>query len=314
MSKNWVVLAGKQVIVLFCVTLLVVLISSCNLFFSSPHGRENINDPAAQITAFTAVPSGDNSVVTMWNWKDLPSWLNDERITEIKIQHSILGYPDNYIFFAGQSFTDNNEWQYEWDSLIPGITHYYSLFAKVSDKDKDDYWLAPLKAKAKLPGTYKEAQSYTIQTYEVDDTGPPFVTPGVLSTTVNGSFVLVLELGFPADVFVDSAYIDVGMLTTSGAVRIFPIIRDWDKSGNDQHTWDQLWFNDQYDYAVDDSLSMLVDTAGAANPSPIDITDIVRKTAISGPIEFIFKEDNSTPETVTINNMVDFLVINYYED
>ena len=126
--------------------LVLVILSfffSCNLFLSSPHGRENLDDDAAQITAFTAVPSSDNSVVTMWNWKEPPVWLNDERITEIKIQHSILGYPDNYIFFAGETFTNTSIWQHEWTDLIPGITHYFSLFAKVSDNDKGDFWCAP---------------------------------------------------------------------------------------------------------------------------------------------------------------------------
>lgn len=300
-----------KIFVFSLLVLTIIIFNSCNLFFSAPHGRENIDDPAAQITAFTAVPSSDNSVVTMWNWKELPSWLNDERITDIQIQHSIFGYPENYIFFAGESFTNENKWQHEWDNLIPGITHYFSLFAKVSDDDKGDIWFAPLKAKAKLPGKYLVSQPFTIQTYEVDDTG--IITAGILGTAVDDWTVFVLELEIPKDIFVESAYIDIVKLTTSGQVRIFPVTRDWNKSGPDYHSWEQLSFNDQYDYAVDDKVSMVINTGGAANPSSIDITDIVRKTAIIGPSEIIIKQENFTSETVTINDVNDFLIINYYK-
>ena len=302
-----------KVFIIILLMLIIILINSCNLFFSSPHGRENLDDDAAQITAFTAVPSSDNSVVTMWNWKDPPGWVYDDRITEIQIQHSIFGYPENYIFFAGERFTNNSTWQHEWKDLIPGITHYFSIFALATNGDGDDIRYAPIKAKVKLPGTLKDNILFTIQTYEVDDTGPPYVTPAVLSTTVNGSFVLVLEILLPEDVFIKQATIDTAKLTTTGPVRIFPVVRDWDNSGTDYHTWEQLYDNNQHDYAVDESVSMLIDTAGAANISPIDITDIVRKTAIIGPFEIIFKEE-IVPETVTINGMVDFLVIDYYEE
>ena len=124
--------------ILFFVSIL--LYSSCNLFFSSPHGRENPNDDAAQITAFTAVPSSDNSVVTMWNWKEPPSWLNEGRITHIKIQHSFFGYPENVSFISmdTKEYTDNTIWQDEWSDLLPGITHYFSLFAMSTDRDNNE--------------------------------------------------------------------------------------------------------------------------------------------------------------------------------
>ncbi|MCK5197511.1 MAG: hypothetical protein KAR21_04135, partial [Spirochaetales bacterium] len=157
--------------------LTVIYLNSCNLFFSNPHGRENINDSYAQLTAFTAVPSGDKSIVTMWNWRDALSWTNDDVITEIKIQHSILGYPDNYIFFAGETFTDNNDWQYEWEDLISGITHYFSLFAKASDNDGNDIWYAPLKSKAKLPGTLESSIIYSKDALHIDNAGAEIWDP-----------------------------------------------------------------------------------------------------------------------------------------
>lgn len=300
----------SRILAVILLILILIIMSSCNLFLSLPRGRENIDDPAAQITAFTAVPSGDKSVVTMWNWKDSNNISSEERIDEIKIMHSIAGYPDINIPFVGQKYDNSSEWQYEWDGLIGGITHYFSLFAK----DNDGNWYAPIRAKAKLPGDYFSSQLFTIQTLEVEDTGPPYVTPAVLSTTVNGWFVLVLELGIPEGVFVESAFIDIGKITTTGPVRAFPIIREWDKSGIDYHTWAQLAYDYEYDYAVDDNVSLVIDTVGVANPSPINITEIVRKTAISGPTEIIFKQENFTTHTVTINSMLDFLVVNYYTE
>ena len=287
---------------------LFLILTSCNLILSLPRGRENINDPAAQITAFTAVPSGDKSVVTMWNWKDSNYISSEERIDEIKIMHSITGYPDINIPFAGQKYDNNSEWQYEWHSLIGGITHYFSLFAK----DNDGNWYAPIRAKAKLPGTYSDSQLFTIQTYEVDDTG--IIAAGVLGSTVDDWTVFVLELGIPEGVFVESAYIDIGKITTGGAVRVYPVIREWNKFGPDSHSWEQLQHEYQYDYAVDDSVSLVIDTVGAANPSPIDITEIVRKTVISGPTEIIIKQENFAAQSVTISTIVDFLVVNYYTE
>jgi len=307
-----IIINMKLMVKLSILLLLSISLNSCNLFFSSPHGRENLDDEAAQITAFTAVPSGEDSIVTMWNWKDPPSWINDERITDIQIQHSIFGYPENYNPILGEIFNDNTTWQHEWKDLIPGITHYFSLFAKSSDGDGADIWFAPIKAKVKLPGDYIQAVTYSVQSYEVDDTGG--ISSGVLSTTVDDWTVFVLELGFPENVFIESAYIDVGKITTNGPVRVFPVLRDWNKLGPDFHSWEQLWIKDMGDYAVDDNVSLIIDTGGAANPSLIDITDVVRKTAIKDPVEIIIKQENFVSQLVTINNMTDFLVINYYEE
>ena len=297
--------------------LVLVILSfffSCNLFFSSPHGRENLDDDAAQITAFTAVPSSDNFVVTMLNWKEPPVWLNDERITEIKIQHSILGYPDNYIFFAGETFTNNSIWQYEWTDLIPGITHYFSLFAKVSDNDKGDFWCAPLKAKVKLPGTLKSDVFGFTQSLQVNDPGPPYVEAKTTLITIdNGAgpwSVLVVELDLPEDIYIVSATIETGVagsIETTSQLRVFPVTRFWDEDPNSSEGYRQLVEDWRDDYSVDDSVSAVI---GIIDPTINDVTEVIRKAVLYQPKQIVFKIDGSGGSSVDVYN-TSFLNIDY---
>ncbi|MCK5201974.1 MAG: hypothetical protein KAR21_26655, partial [Spirochaetales bacterium] len=232
-----------QLLVRFSLILLIIFFFvSCNLFFSSPHGRENINDPAAQITAFTAVPSSDNSVVTMWNWREALNVSNEDIITEIKIQHSILGYPENYIFFMGETFTDKNAWQHEWKDLIPGITHYFSLFAKSTDYDNNDTWYAPLKAKVTLPGKVAGSKASLTSGWTVDNAFT--IAFGINMGAVDPSNVIVLEFDIPRDMKIRSAVINpdlaLGIRTNSlDSVRIYPLIQPFNE-GDGGIAWPEL--------------------------------------------------------------------------
>jgi len=161
-----------------------------------------------------AVPSSDNSVVTMWNWKGPPPWVNDDRITEIQIQHSIFGYPENFVFFAGERFTDNSIWQHEWKDLIPGITHYFSIFALATNGDGDDIRYAPIKAKVKLPGTAETGKIYSrIRAINIDNT--PVFTENPVTLNVSNTQWAVVYFDIPENVYIVNASINVtvGVLT-----------------------------------------------------------------------------------------------------
>ena len=292
---------------------IIFILSSCNLFFSSPHGRENLDDPAAQITAFTAVPSSDNSIMTMWNWKDPPSWVYDDRITEIQIQHSILGYPDNFVFFAGERFTDNSIWQYEWKDLIPGVTHYFSIFALATNGDEDDIRYAPIKAKAKLPGVYQTGSFGFTSSVVVDDLNT--VVGGTAGVPVRSSSapnsVLVIELDVPDDIYIISATIETfvtsGGITTTNPLRVYPVNNYWDETSVGGNGYSQLTDNFLDDYAVDDSVSAFIDSA---EPTLNNVTEVIQKALLYPPKQIVFKTDIVSDSIVTVFNST-FLDIEY---
>ena len=296
----------KLIIKLCIFTFLLISLGSCNLFFSSPHGRGNLDDDAAQITAFTAVPSSDNSVVTMWNWKDPRPGINDDIITEIQIQHSIFGYPENFVFFAGERFTDNSIWQHEWKDLIPGITHYFSIFALATNGDGDDIRYAPIKAKVKLPGTAKSSVFGFTDSFQVDDGGPVFVESKSIAVSVDNSAgpwsVLVVELDVPDNIYVISATIETGAaggIEPGTPLRVFPVTRYWDEDPNSSNGYLQLTDNFKNDYAVDDSVSALI---GDVDPTINDVTEVVRKALIFKPKQIVFKFEGSGGTSVDVNN------------
>ena len=259
------------------------------MFFSSPHGRENLDDEAAQITAFTAVPSSDKSVVTMWNWKDPPGWANDDRITEIQIQHSIFGYPENYIFFAGERFTNNSIWQHEWKNLIPGITHYFSIFALGTNRDGDDIRYAPIKAKVKLPGTSETGKIYSrLQAINIDNAS--IFTENPVSLNINNSVWAVVYFDIPDGVYIVNAVLNVsvGALTeiTFAALDGFLPSDNTDK-------WNQL----QSDFIVNEASSKTFNI----NQASYNITDVVRAASMGLEKAILIKTTDASNFTLDNN-------------
>ena len=264
---------------------LFLILTSCNLILSLPRGRENINDPAAQITAFTAVPSGDKSVVTMWNWKDSNYISSEERIDEIKIMHSITGYPDINVPFAGQKYDNNSEWQYEWHSLIGGITHYFSLFAK----DNDGNWYAPLRAKAKLPGTTESNITYTRQiAFNYDNAGNGNSNPSTLN--VRNSEWVVIFFDLPTDAFIVNAQIKMVITPNPLCTEITFAALDGILPDNDLDKW----------YCLQDN-SIVNESAAATfniNQPSYNITEVVRAASIGSTNAILIKTMDASDFTI----------------
>jgi hypothetical protein len=300
---------------MFILILIIAGLSSCNLLFSAIRGRENILDEKAQITGFASVPSSDNSVITMWSWIEPPSWFNDDRITEIRIQHSIFGYPDNLDLIFGKTFTDNNIWQHEWEDLTWKGTHYFSLFAKSSDDGKD-IWFAPIHSKVKLPGSMKSEIFGFTQSLKVDNLNTVVnMTAGIaVQSSSAPNSVLVVELNVPDNIIVVSASIETfvtsGGITTTNPLKVFPVMRFWDDSPTGGTGYSQLTNFTQDDYAVDDSLSAYIDSA---EPTLNDVTEVIQKALLYPPKQIVFKNDTVTDSNVSVFNST-FLNIEYITD
>ncbi|MCD6397075.1 MAG: hypothetical protein J7L71_06010 [Spirochaetaceae bacterium] len=272
--------------------LLFLFLGSCNLFFSSPHGRENLDDEAAQITAFTAVPSSDKSVVTMWNWREPPNWSNDDRITEIQIQHSIFGYPENYVFFAGERFTDNSTWQHEWKDLIPGITHYFSIFALSTNGDGNDIRYAPIKAKVKLPGTAETGLSYPLlQTLNVDNAGGTNIDFDPI--TIGNSQWAILYFDLPENILVTDSSINVSITFAPTLTEITFAALD----GSIPTSGMDIWFQLQDGSIVNESAVKTFNVAQAS----YNITEVIRAAVLGPEKAILIKTTDGSGFTISNN-------------
>jgi hypothetical protein len=280
---------------ILAVTLIVsvfLIFTSCNLFLSLPRGRENLNDPAAQITAFTAVPSGDKSIVTMWNWKDPSNWVGmDERIDEIKIMHSITGYPDINFPFIGQKYDNNSAWQYEWDSLIGRITHYFALYAK----DNKGTWYAPIRAKAKLPGTLESGISYYIKKSLIIDGGPVVLNPDPLS--IDNWNWAVVHFDLPEDIFIVNATINVSV---GALTEITFAALDGSLPNDDWEKWDWL----QNGWIVNEAASMTFNASSAF----YDITEVIRAAAIGSEKAILIKTTDGSSFNIVNNALTPYII------
>ncbi len=286
-----IILADRYIKIVFPFILFIIFFfSSCNLFFSLPHGRENVDDPNAQITAFTALPSGDDSIVTMWNWKDTPGSWSDEEIDEIHIQHSILGYPENLNLIFGETFSNNTAWQHEWKDLIPGITHYFSLFAKSSDGDGGDIWFAPIKAKITLPGTSETGVNYDrIDSLNIDNTGIAewLDDPdGVLEIGTSKWAVVFLDI--PDNVYITSAKIIMSPLSIAGRTITFAPL-DGTLPYDNWEIWNQL-----SDGSIVNEAAGVTYTVDPPVLGEFEITQVVRAASITSQKAILIKITSGT--------------------
>lgn len=195
--------------------MLIIFLSGCDLFVADPTIRLNENDSSRQITSFTAVSSGDTSAVTMWNWIPPENWLaSEERIEEIKIIHSTIGYQYFNIPFAGETFTDKTVWKFEWTDLDPDKTHYFSLFLK----NEEGNWFPSYRMKVDLPGESISSVIFSrIDSLNIDDTYIQEWLDDPDTTLEIGPLKwAVLAFDIPDDVYIQSA--EITLSVTAGSI------------------------------------------------------------------------------------------------
>ncbi len=307
----------KTIITAIAALLLLPFITSCNLFQSLPRGRENPEDIAAQITAFQALGTGPDTIVTSWNWKEPPGWVNDERILEINIQHSVLGYPENYTSFLGESFTEKSVWQFEWKGLDPDLTHYFSLFAKSTDGNGNETWYAPIKIKAVTGGLLQSGVFGFIQSLQVGDSGSPYIQSLTSSINIDNSAgpfaVLVIGLDLPDNIYVTSATIETGStggMETTSQIMVFPVTGFWDNNPDSSEGYPMLYDPTRDDYAVDDSISSIISNV---NSTVNDVTEVVRKALLFNRKQIVFKIDGSGGSSINVYS-TSFVTVEYYQN
>ncbi len=271
--------------------ILIGVLSSCNLFMVNPSLRENPNDDSRQITGFTAGPTGATSISTVWNWISPNDWLeSNERIDEIKIIHSTLGYLDFNIPFVGQTFTDKSVWQYEWKDLKADSTHYFSLFAKTDDGK----WIPSFKVKVTLPGTVESGVNYTRKNYIIIDKDGITYSGDIQIATLKW---VVLFFDIPKNTFINYATITL-TLNGSDLGSFEPVFAPLNMNlpDNDQDKWNSLADNSIVNTSAEKSFSAFPPTQ-----ETFEITDVVR-AAVNGPQQAIVIKINSGISPFYYNN------------
>lgn len=138
----------KLLFILLPVIIFTGIFISCDFLLPAPLGRNNPFDDEAQIGRFEASPSSYNSIVTVWEWRNPASGIDDSRIIDkVRIVYSennppVSKYPlnpDNVI-----EYTSNTDFSYEWTNLNENTDHYFALYAH----EKGGLWLAPKNIKA----------------------------------------------------------------------------------------------------------------------------------------------------------------------
>ncbi len=140
------------------IVLFVFFISGCTFFFSPLHGRENADDPAAQIYNLMAVQTGQNEVTASFTWrKALFNYDREEEITETVLVYnigealpvrSIPLPPDS----GGSVGYERDEGRYSYSKTVEGVdegdTLWFALYPRT-----DRRWLAPLYESIKVQDT-----------------------------------------------------------------------------------------------------------------------------------------------------------------
>ncbi len=276
----------------FIIILSLILLSSCNLLVSPPLLRENANDEQIQISGFTAVPTSDTSITTIWNWAPPQDWMDyDERVEKINILHSTLGYPGFTIPFAGETFTDRNKWEFQWENLDSSKTHYFSLFAKTGFGD----WVPVYKVKVMFPGTSESGVMYSRdQAFNIDNAG--MISWNQASLSVSNSQWAVISFNFPKDVYIVNAVITISV-TALTEITFAPL--DGFPSNDDMTKWNQLLSNTIV--REDSALSF------SSNLPAYDITNVVR-AAMLGPLKAILiKTTDGSNFTIDNNASAPFI-------
>ncbi len=283
---------------LFFAALLILLISSCNLFIVSPRARENVNDPGTQIIAFTAAPSGEDSITTMWTWRDIPNWMSkDSMVEEIKIIHSSIGYPEVYNPFAGESFTDKSVWSHEWPDLKKDSTHYFTLFLKIMDDD----WIPSYKIKVSLPGDYSTGNIYSrTESFNIDNAGGFTGSPGFLDVT--NSEWAVVSFDLPDDVYIANAdiYISVTALTE---ITFAPL--DGTIPPDDMEKWNRLADNSIVNEGASATFTV--------NKASYNITDVVRAAVIGRNKAVLIRTADGSIFTINNNASAPYIIADVYK-
>lgn len=226
---------NRRIRVTVLLTGLLLFLSSCDLFFGLPKGRENPADEMAQLTYPRVAAFSPDSVWLSATWKDAMRWMDsDKQIQEALVVWSTDGFllsPSDparlFPAYEEETLSGPGTVSRKVSGLSPGDTVYVSFFGKMERGG----WLQPLMRKATVSaGSFTQLTSGAfINRYRVDKSIPEATTAGT-SETISSTLLLALEMqtGIPAEAVIVSAELNLGTAYDGLTVRVSPITRYWD--------------------------------------------------------------------------------------
>ena len=206
---------------------------------------------------------------------------DDERIDELRIIHSTLGYPEFVIPFTGESYSSPDDWQHDWTGLKAGSTHYFTLFVKTQFGD----WVASSKVKVALSGVTTQNVVYSrIGSLNVEDDGSEETLPDN-TLEIESSKWAVLFFDIPGDVYIKQATITVSLSSGSITDIVFAPLDDYLVGGG----------MDKWDVLSNNSVVRESDQAAfTSNLGTFDITSVVRAAVIGPEHAILIKTQSSS--------------------
>jgi len=141
--------AGK-ILLLFCACLYIIFLSTCNFLFSPLHGRENGDDPEAQIYNLFAYQTGETEVTASFTWRDVFfNYDEDTAIEEAVMVYNVgealpvrsIPLPPDSGGTIGFEFNDE---QYMYWKTVEGVEEGETVWFALYPRTKKKRWLAPL--------------------------------------------------------------------------------------------------------------------------------------------------------------------------
>jgi hypothetical protein len=290
--------------------IILMFLSSCDLFLGLPRLRENPDDDQAQVSSLSIGVRSPDTAEIFFVWKEQSRW--EDRETEI--DEIILVWSDKSLptgrdanFLNGYSSETYKNPSF-YSKIITGLSSGSRLYAALH-AHSDTGWHAPLYAVAVLPDTspvfVSSGNLAPVTTWEIYADGFTYGEadpPGSIYLDSNTGRLYRFDFSPPEGALISQATVEIffdasDTLEPGDVIRIAPVVRDWYESA------EHLYMNNGllWSSAVDASSTTPVTNW------PGDITEVVRAAWASGRKEIVLDMQTGTVGINSINLIIDYL-------
>ena len=282
-SHFFILRYSSIVVVMF----LLVVFSSCDLFFIGPMGRYNQDDEKLSLLRFDAYPYGDGQMFVGWNWLDQERQIrndidiHDPQWDKIVIKSRKNTRPTSRLGGTEISVKDN-QWYKIYSDLEYDNEHYFAVWPH----EKDGKWLSPVYINRHMEYPEPDSKNSTLMNAFSFDTDSGTYTNvfgsdfNVDNTTSDIWYILYFD-NIDGNIAVKSAQLtlDIDDTTSSGTLIVNPV--RWD-DGEFFASDPNPTFERQN--ATETFVEKTINASEAiAGPQIFDITEVFNRALYHGP-------------------------------